>query len=399
MRIAYFDCFAGVAGDMIVGALLDAGLEFCDLESELGKLGVSGYEMTAARTERNGISGTEFRVETDEGETERTAAELVHIVEGSALDVDVKTRSAEILRDLARVEAGIHGKAVEEIHLHELGGLDTIVDVVAAIVGLRKLGIDAVYASRIHVGTGFVECRHGTLPVPAPATMALLEGIPVRSLGIESELATPTGVAILKGLAESFGPLPPMRVSATGYGAGSRALPIPNLLRVSLGDLNDEHGADEILVVETNIDDMNPEFFGHVSELLLARGALDVYTTPVLMKKNRPGMVLSVLAPPDMLDEITGVLFTETTTLGIRIDRVARRKVPRETMTVETRFGRLTAKVSRFRSGAANIAPEYEDCRRAALGRGVPLRDVYEAVAAAVREALSASAVDGPFED
>ena len=249
------------------------------------------------------------------------------------------------------------------------------------------------------MGTGFVECRHGTLPVPAPATMALLEGIPVRSLGIESELATPTGVAILKGLAESFGPLPPMRVSATGYGAGSRALPIPNLLRVSLGDLNDEHGADEILVVETNIDDMNPEFFGHVSELLLARGALDVYTTPVLMKKNRPGMVLSVLAPPDMLDEITGVLFTETTTLGIRIDRVARRKVPRETMTVETRFGRLTAKVSRFRSGAANIAPEYEDCRRAALGRGVPLRDVYEAVAAAVREALSASAVDGPFED
>jgi len=404
MKIAYFHCFAGVAGDMIVGALLDAGLELADLERELAKLDVGGYRVEARKTEKNGISGTKFEVVTDEADVSRSAAEIVRIVEDSVLDEDVKRASVAILQTLARVEAKIHNASIDEIHLHEVGGLDAIVDVVSSVAGLKLLGIDEVRASSIHVGTGFVECAHGTIPVPAPATLALLEGVPVVSRGIESELATPTGVAIIRTLAAGagalltestaepgaggFGPMPAMRVETTGYGAGSRDLPIPNLLRVTIGQADSAYEADEVVLIETNIDDMSPEVIGYVCELLLSQGALDVYTTPVFMKKNRPGTLLSVLARPVQEDAVVATLFRETTTLGVRIGRLRRQKLERETVEIDTRFGPVVVKVSRHDGRIANAAPEYESVREIALERGVPLKDVYDEVARAARDAL-----------
>ena len=411
MRIAYFDCFAGVAGDMIVGALLDAGLALADLERELAKLHVGGYRVEARKTERNGISGTKFEVVTEEADVSRSAAEIVRIVEDSVLDEDVKRTSVAILQTLARVEARIHNANVDTIHLHEVGGLDAIVDVVSSVAGLKLLGVDEVRASRIHVGTGFVECRHGTIPVPAPATLALLDGVPVVSRGIDAELATPTGVAIIRTLAAGggelvtesaaapratgFGPMPAMRVETTGYGAGSRDLPIPNLLRVTIGQADSAYEADEVMLIETNIDDMSPEVIGYVCELLLSQGALDVYTTPVFMKKNRPGTLLSVLARPAEEDAVVATLFKETTTLGVRIGMLRRQKLERETVEVDTRFGPVVVKVSRHDGRIANAAPEYESVREIALLRGIPLKDVYDEVTRAARAALDDSGDGG----
>jgi uncharacterized protein (TIGR00299 family) protein len=379
MRIAYIDCFSGVCGSMIIGSLVDAGVDLAWLESELSKLKISGYRLRTERTERHGIAATEFHVDADEGVPHRSAAELLGIIDRSALDPAVKTSCREILGAVARTEAKIHGRKVEEIHLHEVAGIDSIIDVVGSVLGLKRLGVETVYASRIHLGTGFVRCAHGTFPVPAPATLALLEGIPVYSTGIEAELATPTGVAILKVLAKAFGPFPAMKVERSGYGAGGLDLAIPNLLRVTLGESEDgDFQRDEVVLVETNLDDMNPEIFGHVADLLWRRGALDVYMTPVYMKKNRPGTLLSVLVPPERLDEVTGTLASETTTLGMRIARVERMKLARESRDVTTRWGTVKVKVSCIGDRVANVAPEYEDCRRIAIEHGVPLKDVYE---------------------
>ena len=419
MRIAYFNCFAGVAGDMIVGALLDAGLALPDLERELAKLDVGGYRVEARKTVRNGISGTKFEVVTEEENVSRSAAEIVRIVEDSSLDEDVKRTSSAVLQTLAGAEARIHNASIDTIHLHEVGGLDAIVDVVASVAGLKLLGIDTVRSSTIHVGTGFLECAHGTLPVPAPATLALLEGVPVVSRGIEAELATPTGVAIIRTLAAGggepvaetaaeprgggFGPMPAMHVETTGYGAGSRDLPIPNLLRVTIGWADGAYEADEVTLIETNIDDMSPEIIGYVCELLLSRGALDVYTTSVFMKKNRPGTLLSVIARPAEENAVVATLFEETTTLGVRIGRLRRQKLARETIEVDTRFGSATVKVSRRDGLIANVAPEYESVRKIALQRSVPLRDVYDEVTRAAKDALDDNGDGGhsrlPTED
>ncbi len=390
MRVAYFDCFAGVSGDMIVGALIDAGCDLAHLESELGKLGVSGYRVAAAKTERNGISGTKFDVETDEGGHGRTGGEIVAVIRDSGLDQEVKVLCERVIMTLARAEAKIHNTSVDEVRLHEAGGLDAIVDVVASVVGLRRLGVEAIHASAIHLGTGFVECEHGTLPVPAPATLELLRGIPVYSRGIQAELATPTGVAILGVLSEGFGSRPPMEVSTVGYGAGSRTLEIPNLLRVTLGEAGEAREGDDVdgvVLIEANLDDMNPEFFEHVSDLLWRQGALDVTMTPIVMKKGRPGITLSVLAPPGNLDDIVTVLVTETTTLGVRFFRLERRTLDREIVTIGTRFGAVRVKIARRDGRVMNIAPEYEDCREIALASGVPLKDVYDEAKAAARTA------------
>lgn len=239
MKIAYFDCFSGVSGDMILGALIDAGLDIGELESELGKLQISGYELRAERTARRGITGTKFNVDITEQGVERKLKDIVKIVDQSSLDDDIKDLGKKIFKELATVEGKLHGRSIEEIHFHEVGGLDSIIDVLGSLIGIKKLGIEATYSSKIHVGTGFVECQHGVLPVPAPATLALLKGIPIYSKGIEAELATPTGVCILKNLARSFGVMPEMEVEKVGYGAGSRELEIPNLLRVYIGEINE----------------------------------------------------------------------------------------------------------------------------------------------------------------
>lgn len=389
MRIAYFDCFSGISGDMILGALVDAGLDLGELESELGKLHLPGYQLAAEKVTRKGISGTKVSIEVQEGHGKRHLKDILESIEQSPLEDNIKSTSRRIFEELATTEAKIHDKQPKEVHFHEIGGLDSIVDVVGSLIGLKKLGIERVGASRIHVGTGFVECAHGTLPVPVPATLELLKGIPVYSRGIEVELVTPSGAAILKNVSRSFGLMPEMTVETMGYGAGSRELEIPNLLRVCIGKADGGgYERDEVILIETNIDDMNPELFGYVSEKLLEQGVLDTYITPVHMKKNRPGTMLSVLIQPDKLDEVLSTLFAETTSLGVRIQSIERRKLAREIVSVKTRFGKIRVKVGRVGGAAKNIAPEYEDCKRIATEQGVPLKNVYDEARLATRELL-----------
>ena len=389
MKIAYFDCFSGVSGDMILGALIDAGLDIRELESELGKLKISGYRVKTEKTARMGISGTKVNIDITEQNVERGLKDIVQIVDQSELDDDIKDLSKKAFKELTVVEAKIHGKDIEEIHLHEAGGLDSIIDVVGSFIGIKKLGICATYSSRIHVGTGFVECQHKVLPVPAPATLAMLKGIPIYSRGIEAELATPTGVCVLKTLSKSFGVMPEMRVEKIGYGAGSRELEIPNLLRVYIGEANGgEYEEDEVIVVETNIDNMNPELLAYASEALLKQGALDVFMTPVFMKKDRPGTMVSVLTTQEKLDEILSMMFTEITTLGVRLHRLERRKLSREVVSVKTRFGEIEVKIAKIGNQIKNIAPEYESCKEIAVKQGIPLKDVYDEAKEAARKAL-----------
>jgi uncharacterized protein (TIGR00299 family) protein len=271
---------------------------------------------------------------------ERHLKDIIKLIDQSDLSDDVKGLSKKMFKQLATIEAKIHNKSIEEIHFHEVGGSDSIIDVIGSAAGIKKLGIDAVYSSKIHVGTGFVDCQHGVLPVPAPATLELLKGIPIYSRRVETELVTPTGACILKNLSRSFGIMPVMKVEKIGYGAGTKNLEIPNLLRVYVGEAGDgEYDKDEAILIETNLDDMNPELFDYACEMLLKQGALHVFMTPIFMKNNRPATMLSVLTTPDRLDKIFSAIFAETTTLGVRIHRLERKKLVREIIPVKTRFG------------------------------------------------------------
>ncbi len=389
MKIAYFDCFSGVSGDMILGTLIDAGLDLEELESELGKLKVSGYKLKAERVIRKGISGTKFSVDLIEQNAGRRLKDIVEIVDQSDLDDDIKELSKEIFVELATIEAKIHNKNVEDIYFHEVGGLDSIIDVIGSLIGIKKLGIETTYSSKIHVGTGFLECQHGVLPVPAPATIAMLKGIPIYSKGIEAELTTPTGAAILKTVTKGFGLMPEMKVEKVGYGAGSRELEIPNLLRIYIGETSDEkYEEDEVILIETNIDNMNPELLAYASEVLLKQGVLDVFMTPIFMKKNRPGTMLSVLTTQNRLDETLSTIFTEITTLGVRIHRLERKKLSRKVISVKTRFGDIEVKIGKIGGQIKNISPEYENCKEIAVKQGIPLKDVYDEAKEAARKAL-----------
>ncbi len=391
MRIAYFDCFSGVSGDMILGALIDAGADLLRLEGELGKLMISGFTLKAEKTMRRGISGTGFFVSQDHNHTKRHLADIEKIMDNSDLTDDIKSGAKSIFRELANVEATIHNTSPEDIHFHEIGALDSIVDVVGSLVAVKMLGIETIYASRIPVGTGFIECDHGVLPLPAPATLELLKGIPVYESSIEEELVTPTGIAILKHLVQRFGSIPDMKIECTGYGAGSRDLKIPNLLRIWIGEseVKQIYESDEVILIETNIDNMNPEIVGYAMEKLLEEGALDVFMTPIFMKKNRHGTLLSVLITPDQLDDIISVIFSETASLGIRFQRLERRKLPREVIVVETSLGPIRVKVSHIDAEKRVLSPEYEDCREIAATQGIPLKDVYEEVRVAAERVLA----------
>jgi len=378
MKVAYFDCFAGVSGDMILGALVDAGMDIRELESELNKLRISGYKIKAEKTVKKGISGTKFNVDITEQNKERRLKDITQIIDQSGLDDDIKNLSKKVFKELAMVEAKIHHKNIEAIHFHEVGGLDSIIDVVGSFIGIKKLGVETVYSSRIHVGRGFLKCQHGVLPVPAPATLALLRGIPIYSSGIEAELVTPTGACILKVLSKRFGIMPEMEVGQIGYGAGNKELAIPNLLRVYIGETDEsEHEKDEVILIETNIDNMNPEILGYVSEKLLKQGAYDVFMTPIFMKKNRPATMLSVLTMPSRLDETLSIIFTETSTLGVRIHRLERKKLSRKIASIKTKFGEIKVKISKIGDQIKSITPEYETCKEIAIIQGIPLRDVY----------------------
>jgi hypothetical protein len=381
--IAYLDCFSGISGDMLLGALVDAGLALDDLKEDLARLPLSGYEVSARRVTKCGVSGTQVSVEVTHEHAHRGLSDILGIIEESGLPEAVRRRAGETFTRLARAEARVHDRPVEEIQFHEVGAVDAIVDVVGTFCGLDRLGVEEVQASPLPLGGGWVETAHGRLPVPAPATVELLRGVPSYGGPVEMELVTPTGAAIVTTVCREFGPMPRMKVERVGWGAGSAELPHPNLLRLFVGEAVSEGGAQQLAVLETNLDDMNPELFEHLMDRLFAQGALDVFYTPIVMKKSRPATLVSVLAEPERVEELGEVLFRESTTLGVRIQRVERRCLEREWVEVETEFGRVRVKVGRHGSGRVTAAPEYEDCRKLALEHGAPLKAVYEAARAA----------------
>jgi len=379
MRIAYFDCFSGASGDMILSSMIDAGLNPHLLRQELRKLQIPAARLKVKKVLKGGISATQVIVEgRDETRSHRNLKELLRIVERSHLEPEVKKKSKEIFQRIASVEAKIHRKPMAEIHFHELGGLDSIVDIVGSVWGLCQMGIDELYVSKINVGTGFVKCEHGILPVPAPATLALMKGKPIYSSGVERELLTPTGAAILTSLASQFGEMPPMSLERIGYGAGRDDLPHPNLLRLIIGTSTATSGKERVVVIETNIDDMNPQFYDYIMEKLWAMGVLEVFVTPVMMKKNRPATLLTVISAVEKLPSVTAFLLRETTTLGLRWREEERSRTDREIIPLQTRYGKIRFKLARWEGRIVNLAPEYEDCKRLALKKRVPLKEVFE---------------------
>ncbi|MFV1986796.1 MAG: nickel pincer cofactor biosynthesis protein LarC [Gemmatimonadota bacterium] len=397
-KIAYFDCIAGASGDMILGALVDAGLPADTLRNRLDDLHLDGFELRTRKVSKNGFQATKVDVVVEDDATVRHLPQIVAIIEGGDLSRAVKDAANAIFHRIVETEAGIHGTTIERAHLHELGGVDTIVDVVGALIGLEELGVEEVFASPLPVGRGFVSGAHGQIPLPAPATLGLLRDVPLVGTDIEAELVTPTGAALLSSLSAGFGPIPAMSLEAVGYGAGTRDLKIPNVLRVLLGHGDESAGPGEpvlsetLSLLETNIDDQNPEWYDHATDRLFAEGALDVWLTPAAMKKNRPGTLLSVLCRPGDAADLTRTLFLETSTLGVRESSVTRRSLPRSEATVETSFGPARVKVAHVGGGSAKVSPEYEDCRRLAARHGVPLREIYREVE---RAAAHLTDVDG----
>jgi pyridinium-3,5-bisthiocarboxylic acid mononucleotide nickel chelatase len=388
MKIAYLDCFAGASGDMILGAFLDAGLETEALTKALKTLPLEGYVLQAFREERSHLFGTRFVVDADKGkQPPRTFADIRNIIRNSALSVRVKERSIRVFESLAAEEGKIHACDPETVHFHEVGAVDSIVDIVGAVFALESLGIESLYASPLPLGSGFVETRHGAIPLPAPATIALLKGIPVYDSGIKEELVTPTGAALLKALACAFGPMPPMVVQSIGYGVGARNLPDrPNLLRVLLG--RDEQGirTDTVVVLEANVDDANPEWLGYLMERLFREGALDVLFCPVHMKKNRPGVLIQVIGKPHHKDLLLEILFEESTTLGVRFRYSQRSVLERSPAELESPWGTIEVNKVRRSDGSFRLLPEYETCRRIALEKQLPIREIYTWVLAQRRQ-------------
>lgn len=386
MRTAWFDCSTGASGNMILGALLDAGLSLRALKAELAKLRVSGYRLDVSRVRKAGISGTHVEVHVSGKQKERGLKDILALIRNSRLGPEVKVLASSVFERLAGAEARAHGTTKNRVHFHEVGGLDCLVDVVGSIAGLARLGVERVYCSPLNLGRGTIECAHGTLPVPAPGTSYLLAGVPVYQDDLRGELVTPTGAAILTTVARGFGPLPEMKVAAVGCGAGTRELPRPNLLRVFLGDTREfSFHADRVILLETNLDDLNPQFYDHVMALLFKRGALDVFLTPIQMKKNRPAVALSVLSRREEADALTRCILAETSTLGVRRQELERVCLRRETRMVKTSFGKVAVKVARWGDEVMNFAPEYEACRKLAVKRGVPLKRVYDEAKAAFR--------------
>lgn len=379
MKIAYFDLIAGASGDMILGALIDAGLPEERLRHRLADLKIDDFELKFRRVDKNGFSATKVDVIVADDVPTRHIADILAIIKNSDLDDDIKEQANIIFHRMGKVEARIHGTTIDDVHLHELSGVDTIVDVVGALVGLDELGIEEVCASPVPLGRGVAFGAHGEFPIPAPATLGLLEGVPIVGRDLDKELVTPTGAALLTHLAIAFGPLPNMTLRSIGYGAGGRDLPIPNVLRLLIGDMGVEGVQSEVLLMlEANIDDMNPEFYDFVMSRLFDAGALDVFLTPIQMKKNRPGTKLSVLCRGQDSLYLQDILYSETSTLGIRLSEVQRTSLSRTSQTVETDFGPVRIKIATLPNGQQKTAPEYDDCRRLAGENSVPIREIYQ---------------------
>ena len=402
MKTIYFDCFAGAAGDMLVGALLDVGLDFTALEGELAKLEIGGYSLSNDSALKQGVTSRKFRVnithETRHHHHEghhhgRSYSQIREILEKAPIPETPKNRAISAFHRLGVVEAGIHGVSLDEIHFHEVGAVDSIIDVTGYFLGLHMLSVERVTASPLPVGSGFVQCAHGRMPVPAPATAKLLEGVPVAKGNLKGEVLTPTGALLLAESAEFFGPMPEMTITRVGYGAGDKDQPdTPNVVRAFLGESKASTEGDgppaAIAVLEANIDDMSPELFPHVIEGALKEGALDAFSIPVTGKKGRPAQLLTILCPLAKQDALTRFLFRETSTLGVRRRTTERAVAEREWVDVDLPWGRVRVKKGAFEGAVTNLAPEFEDCRRLAEECGVPLKGVIEAALARAREML-----------
>jgi uncharacterized protein (TIGR00299 family) protein len=418
-RIVYLDCFSGASGDMVLGALLDLGLPLEGLRTALGSLTIEGAEISVERVLRAGVSATKFRVGSgahdhvhahahaqahahgrahsdrdhqdqhdahdhhlahshrhDHGD-HHSLSDITSAIERSALSRKGKDRAIRLFHRLAEAEAAIHDMPIEKVHLHEVGALDSIVDIVGAVYGFEWLAADRVVCSPLNVGSGMVRCAHGTFPVPAPATARLLANVPIYAGEVAAEMVTPTGALLVTEYADTFAPLPAMRLSATGYGAGDRDFSgYPNVLRIMLGDADDTSASERIVVLECEIDDMNPQLFGPLMDGLQRAGALDVFYAPVQMKKNRPGTLVTVIATPVRREALAALLFAETTTIGVRHHEMLRDRLEREVRTIETPVGPIRFKVASRAGRVLNASPEFDDCARAAAERGIPIKDV-----------------------
>jgi pyridinium-3,5-bisthiocarboxylic acid mononucleotide nickel chelatase len=382
MKAAYFDCFSGISGDMALGALVDAGCSLDILRAKLQGLQVPGWEISCEKVWKNGMAATHVNVKTQDTHTHRSLTTIVGILENSTLDQRVKDRAIAIFRKLGEAEAAVHDVPLDKIHFHEVGAVDAIVDIVGSCIGFEELGFEKFACSALNIGGGTAKMAHGVLPVPAPATARLLMGKPTYSNGVQKELVTPTGAAIVATLCDTFGPQPAMSVSAIGYGAGTTDLETqPNVLRIMVGEVaekNTDTHSGTIRVLEANLDDMNPQIFGYLLEKALAAGALDVFATPVQMKKSRPGTLVTILCKPEDENKFQQMLFAETTTLGVRSHLVERHALPREFVKVATRFGEVRVKLSRDSGRIQRASPEFDDCRKLAEEKNVPLHEVMD---------------------
>ena len=379
MKIAYLDCFSGISGDMFIGALLDAGLSFEDLEQKIQALPFDSFHLEMKQEARSQIFGTRFVVKTEGQEQVPRNLEVIrNIIRKGSLSSGVKDKSIRIFEELASVEGKIHNKPPEEVHFHEVGAVDSIIDIVGTVYGLERLGVTSLFVSPLPLGSGFVETAHGRIPIPAPATTDLLEGVPVYDSGTHHEMVTPTGAALVKGLATSFGPMPPMVVEKIGYGVGKRDLSDrPNLVRILIGHMQTEGQVDTVVILEANIDDTSPEWLGFLMDRLFDAGALDVVFCPVQMKKNRPGIQIQVMGRPDQKDTLMEILFRESSTLGIRFRYTQRMVLQRSVAEVESPWGKIKVKKVLERDGSPFFLPEYEACREVALKTNRPLREIF----------------------
>ncbi len=397
MKIAHFDCFSGISGDMVLGALVDSGADLRQIEQSLRQLNVKGWKISAEKVKRGALAATHVKVETDAHDHHhdhhhhhqhaRGLTEILKIIDAAKLPPRVSERASSIFKKLGEAEAKVHRLPVDKVHFHEVGAVDAIIDIVGAAIGFELLGIDSFSCSALDVGAGRVKTQHGILPVPAPATAELLAaaGAPTFSGGIEKELVTPTGAAIATTLSTRYGSIAPMHLQSTGYGAGSADLKEQaNVLRILIGEelgsqAHTGRSDESVDVIEANIDDMNPQIYGYFVDKALAAGALDIFSAAVQMKKNRPGQLITLLCDAAHTQKLIDLLFRETTTIGVRTHTAQRRTLARQSITVATPLGDVRMKVARMNGTVLNAAPEFEDCQRIAAAKGIPLKDVLAA--------------------
>jgi len=390
VTVAYFDCFSGISGDMVLGALVDLGLDMEDLAGALTSLDLEEFRLASREVMSYGLRGTKVDVVVPESVLVRTFNNIKDLIENSALPEAVKSVSLEIFMRIARAESVIHNKPVDQVHFHEVGAVDSIVDIVGAAYGMHALGIVEVFASPLPLGHGMIKTQHGSIPVPAPAVLEILGDTPTYGRGIPTEIVTPTGAAVVKTLAGAFGTMPPMKLGNIGYGAGTKDIGVPNLLRVITGERLDFPGEQEQLayVISTNIDDMNPEFYDYVMERLFGAGAQDVWLTPIQMKKTRPGTIINVLCTPADASDLKRILLEETSTFGLRTSMVMKKAIEREVVEVDTPWGAVRVKIGRESGHVTSVSPEFADCAKIAGEQGVPIKEVFRKAQVLAQEQL-----------